>query len=372
MAGECLTELSYLDANATKALKDTKRESCGHSARKINYEPGKESAKESNSPFRDEFQPLVLPTNNVKTLIWKPSLKRSITWDPAFAPWITNRPRTSQRSIESKAPFTDPATFPSGNFNKLSSSKETYSEEILGPRSPCFKPVRPKLTTVDPSSSPLYSAEDGSSTAYSSLADSLKSPRLTARDPTYLATLNTECQLSLSRSRAQSSSSPFPRQEDAPLQWLCNASTAVASPSECEYASDSDFDSEDHTSDGKDHRIHLCHRLAGAVPESKLPTINEPVPYLDRPPGEEMVDLGESIWCHCVDCSPWRRGDVGKSRGTCLDARIIPRKNSAETVEEKMDWLARWLIVGLVGVWVLLMAANLELAGYEVPLESMH
>ncbi|KAK1985643.1 hypothetical protein LZ30DRAFT_808914 [Colletotrichum cereale] len=66
------------------------------------------------------------------------------------------------------------------------------------------------------------------------------------------------------------------------------------------------------------------------------------------------------------------RSDTDKPRGACVDADIAPLMEVAEKRAESMDCLAVWLVFGLVGVWVLLMVANLKLAGWEATLESMH
>ncbi|KZL81366.1 hypothetical protein CI238_00401 [Colletotrichum incanum] len=323
------------------------------SAHKSNYESDENNFKEENRSFEDEVQQLHKSNNKVMTLVnktdfqsprhqqvdeksssstqgqgLKPPLKRSITWDPKFDPWNSDRFHASHRSTQSNIPFTDFVTSRSDHFTKLSLSEEDYSDEILRPRNPRFRPVRPKLTTVDIPRSPLYKAEDGSARIYSPIADNLKSPRLTARNSTYQNLLNTEYMFSLGHSRAPSLSFPVPRQQPSLAQWSPNVSTAAVSPS------------------------------------------------TGHPSGEAMVVFRESIWCHCVNCKSWKRSSMSKPRGMCLNARIIPRKEAAEKVAEKvaekMDWLAMWLIVGLVGVWVLLMVVNLRLAGYEVALEWMH
>ncbi|KAK2061228.1 hypothetical protein LY76DRAFT_614483 [Colletotrichum caudatum] len=65
------------------------------------------------------------------------------------------------------------------------------------------------------------------------------------------------------------------------------------------------------------------------------------------------------------------RGGAGRPREACLDAGTDPRMDAARKRAERMDQLAVWVVPGLVMVWVLLMIANLKLAGYEATLKSM-
>ncbi|GJC92512.1 hypothetical protein ColKHC_01338 [Colletotrichum higginsianum] len=78
-----------------------------------------------------------------------------------------------------------------------------------------------------------------------------------------------------------------------------------------------------------------------------------------------MVVFRESMWCHCVICCDWKRAFTSRPRGVCLNARVMPRSEAAEMRAKTMNELARWLLAGIVGVWVLMMAVDLKLAALE-------
>ncbi|KAK1998644.1 hypothetical protein LX36DRAFT_24297 [Colletotrichum falcatum] len=253
--------------------------------------------------------------NNVAN--WTPSsaqehdlespLKRSITWDPDYAPWNTNRRRVSRSGSLSEG------------FN---------SDEFLDPCSPCFNFIRAKPTAADHSRPALCNNKDDSARSCGSLADSLKSARLSVEIPKYRGSFNCKHPLDLRR-RSRVLSSPF---SGPPGQWRADTSTAVALSRE----PDSDPDPEQDSGDRK-----------------------------DDDEGSAFFGNGSG---HSVDCNPWQRDSTDRSREAYVDAGIERRKKAAET----MDKLAMWLVAGLVGVWILLVVANLKLAGYEAALKSMH
>lgn len=297
-----------------------------------------------------------------------PALRRSITWDLDSTPGNPSRPRVTRHSTLPSNQSTYIDTHSASNLNELLELQETRSEEELGPRSQRHRPVRSNLTAVEHSRSPLHNT------------GSLQSTGLTTRNKPYrhpFVTGNIGC----SPSRVVSPSLPFPRQYQPLVRWSLNVSATMASQSDSmsdltteseeDDGDDEDEDNEDEDGDddnNNDHdayRANLSHRLAAAIPEPELPRVGDPAPFPGRPSGEEMVVFRESMWCHCVICCDWKRAFTSRPRGVCLNARVMPRSEAAEMRAKTMNELARWLLAGIVGVWVLMMAADLKLAALE-------
>ncbi|EFQ35282.1 hypothetical protein CGRA01v4_05792 [Colletotrichum graminicola] len=250
---------------------DSTDESCSPSKRKVQQVKTLADSAEVEPSWRHRVADWTPPSTQEHDL--ESPLKRSITWDPDYAPRNTNRRRASQSSTQTDVSYT---TSSPDDSKRLSLLEETNSKEFLDPRSPCFNFTQTKPTAADHSLLPLYNANSNSARKLCSLADSLKSPLLSMETPKDRESLNTKQLLGL--------------------------------------------------------------RLSRVLPS--------PFPGL---PG----------------------GGTGKLYKGRLDARIDPRLEAAEGRAERMDQLAVWAVAGLVGVWVLLVMANLELARYEAVLKSM-
>ncbi|KDN63573.1 hypothetical protein CSUB01_05323 [Colletotrichum sublineola] len=293
----------------------------------------------SNGTFRHKVQQVdnpvrradVQPSPRHEVTDWTPSstqehylkspLKRSITWDAKYAPWNTNcLPHTDAFYINS----------PSEDFKRLSQSEGINSDDFLDRRSPSFYFIQPKPTAADHSRPPLYNAKNDSVRMCSSLDDSLKSPRLSTKPPRVREPLNATHLLG----RRRSGIIPSPL-TGLPVQWPTDTSTAATSSRGPDSNSDSERD---------------------------LGVLNH---------DEKRSAFSESRRGHRVDCGTWRRGGMDKQREACLNAGIDLLAEATEKRAERMDELAVWLVVGLIGVWVLLILANLKLAEYEVALKSM-
>ncbi|KAK1600755.1 uncharacterized protein LY79DRAFT_504196 [Colletotrichum navitas] len=273
------------------------------SAGEANDGSGDDSTDESCSPFKrkaQQFKTLVNraeaePSWRHRVADWTPPftqehdlespLKRSVTWNPDYAPWNTNRRRASQNSTQTDVSYT---TSSSDDSKRPSLLEGTDSDEFLDPRSPYFNFTQQKPTAADHFRLPLDNANNNSPRTFCSLADSLKSPLLSMEALKNREAPNIKQFLELRRSRVLPS--PFP---GLPVQRLADTSTAVAS------------------------------------------------------------------------------GGTGKLRKGCFDARLDPRLEASEKRAERLDQLAVWVVAGLVGVWVLLVIANLRLAGYEAALKAI-
>ncbi|KAK2038364.1 hypothetical protein LZ31DRAFT_579571 [Colletotrichum somersetense] len=243
-------------------------------------------------------------------------LEKYVAWDPDYAPWNTNRRRASQSNTQTSVSCT--TSSPDG-LKWPSLSEGIDSDDSRGS---CFSFTQPKPTAADHSRPPLYDAHNDPARKCCSLADSLKSPFLSMRALKEKQEALLSAQRLLEPRRPRVLPSPF---SGLPVQPLADASTAFAP-----------------------------YRRPGSDSDSGR--------YL-RGRGRD----GESS----ADYSPWQRGGAGKPRETCLDAGTDPRMDAARKRAERMDQLAVWVVPGLVMVWVLLMIANLKLAGYEAALKSM-
>ncbi|WQF77583.1 hypothetical protein CDEST_02597 [Colletotrichum destructivum] len=284
-----------------------------------------------------------------------PALRRSITWDLDSTPGNPCRPRATRHSTLPSDQSTYIDTHPANNLSELLELQETRSEEELGPRSQHLRPVRSNLTAVELSRSPLHNTGSLQSTGVPARTNQSRDPFVTGN-------------LGYSLSRVVSPSLPFPRQYQPLVRWSLNVSATMASQSDSmsDLTTESEEDDDDDEDEDDDaYWANLSHRLAAAIPESELPRVGDPAPFPSRPPGEEIVVFHESMWCHCVTCCDWKRAFTSRPRGVCLNARVVSRSEAAEMRAKAMNELARWLLAGIVAVWVLMMAANLKLVALE-------